>query len=229
MYEALKQAVWAANLALPKANLCLATWGNASQVDRDAGVFAIKPSGVDYDKMRPEDMVIVSLADGSVVEGELRPSSDTKTHLELYRAFPAIGGVVHTHSRWATIFAQAGRQIPALGTTHADTFYGPVPCAPALTREQVEGDYETNTGLVLAAACAEHYEAVPAGLVKGHGPFTWGKNAADAVEHAIILEEVAMMAYHSLALGAQPVDDYLLDKHYLRKHGPGAYYGQTGK
>ena len=140
MYEALKQAVWAANLALPKANLCLATWGNASQVDRDAGVFAIKPSGVDYDKMRPEDMVIVSLADGSVVEGELRPSSDTKTHLELYRAFPAIGGVVHTHSRWATIFAQAGRQIPALGTTHADTFYGPVPCAPALTREQVEGD-----------------------------------------------------------------------------------------
>lgn len=229
MYEALKQAAWAANLALPKANLCLATWGNASQVDRQAGVFAIKPSGVDYSSLRPEDMVVVRLSDGSVAEGELRPSSDTKTHLELYRAFPTIGGVVHTHSRWATIFAQAGREIPALGTTHADTFYGPVPCAPALTKEQIEGDYETNTGLVLAAACADCYESIPAGLVKAHGPFTWGKDAAGAVENAIILEEVAMMAYYSLALGAQPVDSYLLDKHYLRKHGPGAYYGQTGK
>lgn len=225
MYEALKQAAFEANLALPKANLCLATWGNASQADRSAGVMAIKPSGVDYDALSPADLVVVRLSDGAVLEGRLRPSSDTDTHLELYRAFPEIGGVVHTHSRWATIFAQAGRDIPPLGTTHADTFYGPVPCAPALTREQIEDAYERNTGLVLAAACPAH-AAVPAGLVKGHGPFTWGKDAAAAVEHAVILEETAMMAYHSLMLGGTPVDQYLLDKHYLRKHGPGAYYGQ---
>lgn len=225
MYEALKQAVFEANLALPKANLCLATWGNASQADREAGVFAIKPSGVDYQALTPADLVVLRLVDGAVVEGTLRPSSDTATHLELYRAFPEVCGVVHTHSRWATIFAQAGRSIPALGTTHADTFYGPVPCARALTQEEIESGYERNTGLVLAAACPAH-AAIPAGLVKGHGPFTWGKSAAAAVQHAIILEEVSMMAYHTLALGGAPVDQYLLDKHYLRKHGPGAYYGQ---
>lgn len=225
MYEALKQAVFEANLALPKANLCLATWGNASQADREAGVFAIKPSGVDYQALTPTDLVVLRLADGAVVEGTLRPSSDTATHLELYRAFPEVCGVVHTHSRWATIFAQAGRSIPALGTTHADTFYGPIPCARALTQEETESGYERNTGLVLAAACPAH-AAIPAGLVKGHGPFTWGKSAAAAVQHAIVLEEVAMMAYHTLALGGAPVDQYLLDKHYLRKHGPGAYYGQ---
>ena len=226
MYEALKQAAYEANMKLPAAKLCLATWGNASQADRQAGVMAIKPSGVDYAAMKPEDMVIVSLSTGKVLEGDLRPSSDTDTHLELYRAFPNIGGVVHTHSRWATIFAQAGRDIPALGTTHADTFYGPVPCAPALTEEQISSAYETNTGLVLAACCKEHYESIPAGLVKCHGPFTWGASADKAVENAIILEEVAMMAWHSIQLGAVPVDDFLLDKHYFRKHGPGAYYGQ---
>ena len=225
MYEALKQAVFEANLALPKANLCLATWGNASQADREAGVFAIKPSGVDYQALTPADLVVLRLADGAVVEGALRPSSATAPHLELYRAFPEACGVVHTHSRWATIFAQAGRSIPALGTTHADTFYGPVPCVRPLTKEEVEAGYERNTGLVLAAGCPAH-AAIPAGLVKGHGPFTWGKSAAAAVQHAIILEEVAMMAYHTLALGGAPVDQYLLDKHYLRKHGPGAYYGQ---
>lgn len=226
MYDALKQAVYKANLALPKANLCLATWGNASQVDRAAGVFAIKPSGVDYNTMKPEDMVVVSLSTGQVVEGDLRPSSDTDTHLELYRAFSEIGGIVHTHSRWATVFAQAGRSIPALGTTHADTFYGDVPCVPALTKEQVSTNYETNTGLVIAAVCKDCYANIPAALVKAHGPFTWGKDAAKAVEHAIVLEEVAMMAYHSLQLGAQAVDSFLLDKHYQRKHGPNAYYGQ---
>ena len=226
MYSALKQAVYQANLALPKANLCLATWGNASQVDRAAGVFAIKPSGVDYNTMKPEDMVVVSLTSGQVVGGSLRPSSDTETHLELYRAFSEIGGVVHTHSRWATIFAQAGRAIPALGTTHADTFYGAVPCVPALTQEQVMQRYETNTGLAIAAACQQTYRDIPAALVQAHGPFTWGSNAQKAVEHAIILEEIAMMAYHSLQLGAQPVDSFLLEKHYQRKHGPNAYYGQ---
>lgn len=225
MYEALKQAAFEANLALPKANLCLATWGNASQADREAGVFAIKPSGIDYQALTPADLVVLRLADGAVVEGALRPSSDTATHLELYRAFPEVCGVVHTHSRWATIFAQAGRSIPALGTTHADTFYGPVPCVRALTKQEIESGYERNTGLVLAAGCPAH-AAIPAGLVTGHGPFTWGKNAAAAVQHAIILEEVAMMAYHTLALGGGPVDRFLLDKHYLRKHGPGAYYGQ---
>lgn len=226
MYDSLKQAVYDANMALPAAKLCLATWGNASQADRTAGVFAIKPSGVDYSTMTPQDMVVVSLATGQVVEGNLRPSSDTNTHLALYRAFDKIGGVVHTHSRWATIFAQAGRSIPALGTTHADTFYGEIPCAPALTQQQVEQDYETNTGVVLAQTCKDCYQQIPAALVKAHGPFCWGENAAKAVEHAIILEEVAMMAYHSLQLGAQPVDGYLLDKHYQRKHGPNAYYGQ---
>lgn len=226
MYEALKQTAFEANLRLPKANLCLATWGNASQADRQAGVMAIKPSGVSYETLRPEDMVVVSLATGEVLEGTLRPSSDTDTHLELYRAFPAIGGVVHTHSRWATIFAQAGREIPPLGTTHADSFYGPVPCTHALSRAQVETDYEKNTGLVLAACCKNSWQSVPAGLVKCHGPFTWGKDAAAAVNNAIILEEVAMMAWHSLILGGVPVDQYLLDKHYFRKHGPNAYYGQ---
>ena len=224
MLEALKQAVWAANMELPQRGLVTYTWGNVSGIDREKGLVVIKPSGVDYEQLTPEKLVVLDL-DGNIVEGDLNPSSDTKTHLELYKAFPALGGVVHTHSRWATIFAQAGRSIPALGTTHADTFYGPVPCVRPLTKEEVEAGYERNTGLVLAAGCPAH-AAIPAGLVKGHGPFTWGKSAAAAVQHAIILEEVAMMAYHTLALGGAPVDQYLLDKHYLRKHGPGAYYGQ---
>lgn len=228
MYQQLKEAAYLANMTIARSGLIPvgSTWGNASQCDRQAGVFAIKPSGVDYSLLTVKDMVVVDLATGQVVEGALRPSSDTPTHLELYRAFPNIGGVAHTHSRWATIFAQSRREIPPYGTTHADTFYGPVPCAPALSQEQVEAAYETNTGLVLAACCKDTYEQVPAALAAGHGPFTWGANAAQAVENAIVLEECAAMAYHSIQLGAPVLEQYVLDKHYSRKHGPKAYYGQ---
>ncbi len=226
MLEELKKRVYEQNIALVRHGLIILTWGNVSAIDRASGLVVIKPSGVSYDSMKAEDMVVVDM-DGKVVEGELRPSSDTPTHIELYRAFPNIGGVVHTHSTYATAFAQAGRDIPPYGTTHADVFYGPVPCAPALTKEEVEGEYEKNTGLVIVRAVGD-YEAVPAILVKNHGPFTWGKTPEKAVENAVTLEETAKMAVLTEKINpqAKEVDGYLLDKHYFRKHGKNAYYGQ---
>ena len=228
MLESLKEAVWAANLELDRRGLVTYTWGNVSGIDRAAGIFAIKPSGVDYAALRPEDMVLVDL-EGNVVEGGWRPSSDTPTHLELYRAFPLCGGVAHTHSREATSWAQAGRSIPCYGTTHADYFHGPVPCARSLTEAEVREAYEKNTGLVIAEAFRQlDPVAVPGVLCRNHGPFTWGKDAAQAVYHAVVLEEVARMARltESLAPGAPAAPEYVIEKHYLRKHGPGAYYGQ---
>ena len=228
MLESLKEAVWAANLELDRRGLVTYTWGNVSGIDRAAGIFAIKPSGVDYAALRPEDMVLVDL-EGNVVEGGWRPSSDTPTHLELYRAFPLCGGVAHTHSREATSWAQAGRSIPCYGTTHADYFHGPVPCARSLTEAEVREAYEKNTGLVIAETFRQlDPVAVPGVLCRNHGPFTWGKDAAQAVYHAVVLEEVARMARltESLAPGAPAAPEYVIEKHYLRKHGPGAYYGQ---
>ena len=227
--DALKHSVWEANLLLPKFGLITLTWGNASGVDREQGLMVIKPSGVGYDALQPEDMVAVSLTDGAVVDGKYKPSSDTKTHLELYRAFPGIGGVVHTHSRWATLFSQSGRGIPALGTTHADYFYGGVPCTRPMTKSEIGGDYELETGRVIA----ERFrglppEEMPAVLVHSHGPFTWGRDALAAVESAVVLEEVAFMAWHNLMLdpGIAPMQQELMDKHFWRKHGKNAYYGQ---
>jgi len=230
-HEALRKAVCAANRELFAAGLAVLTFGNASGADRRAGVVAIKPSGVDYGAMKPEDITVVDPASGETVDGSRRPSSDTAAHLALYRAFPGIGGVVHTHSRFATAFAQARRAIPCLGTTHADYFHGPVPLTRLLTRKEVEGDYEANTGRVIVA----HFEkesldpaAFPGVLVSGHGPFAWGENVEKALEHALVLEEVARMAFETLALrpDQNPLPRYLLDKHFLRKHGPDAYYGQ---
>jgi L-ribulose-5-phosphate 4-epimerase len=231
MLPELREQVWRANQAIVAAGLVTLSFGNASGADREAGVVLIKPSGVPYETLRPDYMVAVSLADGSVVEGDLRPSSDTPTHLLLYRRFPAIGGVVHTHSTAAVAWAQAGRPIPALGTTHADHFHGPVPVTRPLTREEVEGDYERETGEVIAAtieALGLDPLEMPAVLVASHGPFTWGRDAQDAAENAIALEAVAAMAAGTLAVnpGVAPVGQYLLDRHYNRKHGPGAYYGQ---
>lgn len=227
MLEAIKERVYKANVWLKESGLITLTWGNVSEIDREAGLIVIKPSGVDYDKMRAEDMVVVDL-DGNVVEGKLNPSSDLPTHLRLYKGFPTIGGVAHTHSRWATIYSQAGESVPMLGTTHADTFYGDVPCTRFMTKEEIEGAYEWETGTVILEAFADKDpEAIPGVLVQSHGPFTWGKNAVDAVKHAIVLEEVAMMAYHTKALNRAPVfQQELADKHYFRKHGAGAYYGQ---
>ena len=228
MLKKLKQAVLEANLMLPKYQLVTFTWGNVSAINREKGLIVIKPSGVPYETMTAEDMVVVDL-DGNVVEGDKRPSSDTPTHIELYKAFPEIGGVVHTHSRWATSFAQAGRAIPPLGTTHADDFYGEVPCTRGLTDEEIGGAYEKNTGLVIAETFAgRNAGEVPGVLVRNHGPFSWGKDAADAVHNAVVLEEVAFMAFHALMLepSAPQVPQALLDKHYLRKHGKNAYYGQ---
>jgi L-ribulose-5-phosphate 4-epimerase len=230
MLEKLKQQVLAANLLLPKHGLVTFTWGNVSGIDRTRGLMVIKPSGVSYEEMTADDMVVVDLVSGRTVEGSLRPSSDTPTHLELYKAFPTIGGVVHTHSRWATIFAQAGRGIPPLGTTHADYFYGEIPCARALTAEEIAGSYEAETGHVIVEAfCNRDPEAVPAVLVHSHGPFAWGTDPENAVHNAVVLEEVAFMAWHNLLLDPQisPADQHLQDKHYYRKHGPGAYYGQS--
>lgn len=230
-HEALRERVCAANLEIHRAQLAILTWGNASEVDRAAGVFAIKPSGVAYDALTPETMVVISLETGKAVEGCMNPSSDTDTHWQLYQAFAAVGGIVHTHSPCATAWAQAYREIPCLGTTHADTFYGSVPCTRALQESEVAVDYERNTGRVIES----HFQqaglnamAVPGVLVGGHGPFTWAANAMAAVTHARILEEVAKMAATTLALnpGVQPVDAYLLDKHYFRKHGSNATYGQ---
>jgi len=234
MLEQLKEQVLAANLLLPEYKLITFTWGNVSGIDREQGLVVIKPSGVGYEAMTAADMVVVSLESGERVEGELSPSSDTATHLALYKAFPDIGGIVHTHSRWATIFAQAGMGIPPLGTTHADYFYGEIPCTRKMTAKEIAGAYEEETGNVIAARFAKlSPNDIPAVLVHSHGPFTWGKDAAEAVHNAVVLEEVAFMAWHNsiLSIGAKgsfarPMQKQLLDKHYLRKHGAGAYYGQ---
>ncbi len=232
MLEKLKQEVYEANMALPKHDLVTFTWGNVSGIDRESGLFVIKPSGVDYEKLTPDDMVVVDL-EGKKVEGKLNPSSDTETHRVLYRAFPHIGGVVHTHSRWATTFAQAGQGVRAYGTTHADYFYGEIPCTREMTKEEIAGGYEYETGRVIVERFEKYGvnpDDIPAVLVKDHGPFTWGKDAHEAVYHAVVLEEVAMMALHTqiLTQSRDPMPQALLDKHFLRKHGPNAYYGQKG-
>ena len=233
MLEALKRDVYEANLLLPKHNLVVFTWGNVSGIDRARGLMVIKPSGVEYDDMTPDDMVVVELETGKKVEGKLNPSSDTPTHLVLYRAFPAVGGVVHTHSRWATIYAQAGREIPALGTTHGDYFYGAIPCTRKMTPAEIggaPGHYETETGNVLVETMhGVDPMAVPAALVHSHGPFVWGTSPLNAVHNAVVLEELAFMAWHAQQLvpGLPPMQPELLDKHYLRKHGKDAYYGQA--
>lgn len=239
MLEQLKNQVWDANMELVRKNLVIYTWGNVSGYDKESGLVVIKPSGVDYDTLKPEDLVVLDL-EGHIVEGHYKPSSDTDTHLELYRRFPGLGGVVHTHSTWATIFAQAGQGVPALGTTHADYFYGTIPCTRHMTPEEIGGEnsgqYELNTGKVIV----ETFESgnldpmqIPAVLVREHGPFAWGKDAADAVYHAVVLEQLAKMAYYTLslkgmhdAMDAAAMQQKLLDKHYLRKHGAHAYYGQ---
>ena len=228
MLEELKRSVWQANLQLPAHGLVTYTWGNASGIDAAREYIVIKPSGVDYETLQPEDMVVVSLQTGERVEGKYRPSSDTPTHLELYRAFPSIGGIVHTHSRWATCWAQAGRDIPAYGTTHGDYFYGAVPCTRRMTPAEIAGDYEAETGRVIVETLAGQNAAdMPAVLVHSHGPFTWGKDATEAVHNAVTLEELAMMAFYTEQLGnTQPMQQELLDKHFLRKHGKNAYYGQ---
>ncbi len=229
MLEALKQSVFEANMALPKYGLVTFTWGNASAVDREAGLMVIKPSGVEYDELRPEDMVVLKLETGRQVEGALRPSSDTATHLELYRAFAGIGGVVHTHSRWATIYAQARHGIPALGTTHGDYYYGEIPCTRLMTAEEIDGEYEKETGAVIIETFQGRSPLdIPAVLVASHGPFAWGKDAHEAVHNAVVLEEVAFMAWHAIQMRPDlpPMQQELLDKHYLRKHGVHAYYGQ---
>lgn len=229
MLEQMKERVWRANLQLKESGLVVLTWGNVSEIDRATGYIVIKPSGVDYGAMKPEDMVVVD-GNGQVTEGKLRPSSDLATHLEIYRVFPDVGGITHTHSRWATVFAQAGAAIPPLGTTHADTFCGAVPVTRKLTAEEIAGAYEKETGTVIVEAFrALDPMAVPGVLVHSHGPFTWGKDAAHAVENAVILEEVAMMAWHTLRMAPQSaLQQELLDKHYSRKHGKNAYYGQKG-
>ena len=227
MLEEIKERVYLANISLPKLGLVTLTWGNVSEIDRKTGLVVIKPSGVSYEEMRPEDMVIVDLC-GNVVEGKYNPSSDTPTHLELYRRFSSIGGITHTHSRWATIFAQCGMNVPALGTTHADTFCGDVLCTRLLTETEIFGEYEKETGKVIAELFDEKtVDQTPAALVYSHGPFTWGKNAQKSVENAVVLEEVSMMAWHTLKMnGGADFQQALLDKHYFRKHGENAYYGQ---
>lgn len=226
----LKERVFRANLLLKESGLITLTWGNVSEIDRESGLIVIKPSGVDYDVMTADDMVVVDL-EGKVVDGELRPSSDLPTHIELYKNFPTIRGVAHTHSRWATVFAQAGKSIPMLGTTHADTFFGDVPCTRKMTPEEIAGAYEKETGTVIVEEFADKDpDAIPGVLVCSHGPFTWGKDAIGAVKNAIVLEEVAMMAWHTVALNsAMTFQQELADKHYYRKHGAGAYYGQEAK
>ena len=230
MLEDLKEVVCAANVALRRCRLALFTWGNASGIDRSQGLVVIKPSGVDYDQMKPRDMIVVDLTTGKTVEGRNRPSTDLPTHLELYRAFPKIGGIVHTHSRYATAWAQACRSIPVLGTTHADHFCGEVPCTRAMTEEEIAGEYERETGrLIVETLTGRDVMAVPAVLVASHGPFVWETTALGAVRQAAILEEVARMAYYSstLAPGAPPpISAALLNKHYRRKNGADAYYGQ---
>ena len=227
MLEQLKETVLQANLLLPKHNLVTFTWGNVSAIDRATNLVVIKPSGVSYETMTADDMVVVDLC-GNVVEGKLNPSSDTPTHLELYKAYPAIGGVVHTHSRWATTFAQAGLPIPALGTTHADDFYGDIPVSRRMTPAEIAGAYEKETGTVILETVGDNAMDVPAVLVHSHGPFAWGKDAMEAVHKAVVLEEVAFMAWHAMLLNPDlpRMQQELLDKHFLRKHGKNAYYGQ---
>lgn len=231
MLEELKKRVYEANMLLPKYGLITFTWGNVSEIDRESGLFAIKPSGVDYDKLTPDDIVIMDL-DGNKVEGKMNPSTDTPTHLELYKAFPSIGGVVHTHSTFAVSWAQAGLDIPCYGTTHADYFYGSIPCIRNLTAEEIEENYEKNTGLSIV----ERFEKdginpiyVPGCVCKNHGPFTWGKNGNEAVHNAVVVEEVAKMAHLTRQINpdAGETPQYMQDKHFMRKHGPNAYYGQS--
>ncbi len=232
MLEELKQRVLEANLLLPKCGLVTFTWGNVSGIDREKGLIVIKPSGVEYEHMQASDMVVLDL-DGTVLEGNLRPSSDTPTHIKLYRAFPNIGGIVHTHSRWATIFSQAGLSIPALGTTGADYFLGDIPCTRLMTPAEIAGEYEAETGSVIVERFAGlNPEYTPAVLVHSHGPFAWGKSPSDAVHNAVVLEEVAMMAWHALSIsgGTLPsMQQELMHKHFFRKHGAGAYYGQENR
>ncbi|KAF0227145.1 MAG: L-ribulose-5-phosphate 4-epimerase [Erysipelotrichaceae bacterium] len=230
MLEKLKQEVLEANLLLPKSGLVVFTWGNVSAIDRETGIIAIKPSGVEYDALKVEDIVLVDLS-GKVVEGHYKPSSDTDTHLELYRNFPDIKGVVHTHSRWATIYAQAKRGIPTYGTTHGDYFYGEIPCTRLMTSQEIEGNYELNTGIVIVETFKKENidpNFVSGVVVASHGPFTWGKSALDAVHQAVVMEEVAMMAWHVQMMNPEitPMQQVLIDKHFLRKHGKNAYYGQ---
>ena len=229
MLEKLKQEVLEANLMLPKYGLVTFTWGNVSAVDRESGIMIIKPSGVEYDTMTADDMVVVDLKTGEVAEGRYKPSSDTPTHLELYRAFDGIGGIVHTHSRWATSFAQAGKGIIPMGTTHADYFYGEIPCTRAMSPAEIGREYEKETGTVIIEAFKDIDPlTIPAVLVKSHGPFTWGRTAAEAVRNAVVLEEAAFMNCHAMEINPQigHMQQELLDKHYLRKHGANAYYGQ---
>ena len=230
MLEELRQQVYEANMELPRRGLVAYTWGNVSGIDRKSGLLAIKPSGVKYEDLSPESMVILDL-DGNIVEGSLKPSSDTKTHIELYKAFPDIGGIVHTHSPYAAAWAQAGEDIPCYGTTHADYFYGPVPCARHLAPEEIEEDYEKGTGTVIIETFTKRNidpNHVPAVICKSHGPFAWGKDADEAVYHAVVLEEVSKMAVFTRQINAAalPVPQHVLDKHFMRKHGPDAYYGQ---
>ncbi|RKM63277.1 L-ribulose-5-phosphate 4-epimerase [Butyrivibrio sp. XB500-5] len=233
MLEELKEKVYEANMLLPKYGLITFTWGNASEIDREKGLFVIKPSGVEYDKLSPDDMVVVDL-DGNKVEGRYNPSSDTATHAVLYNAFEKVNGIVHTHSTWATSWAQAGRGIPCYGTTHADYLYGEVPCVRNLSKEEIDEGYEHNTGVLIADYFKENNidsVAMPAVLCKNHGPFTWGKDALDAVHNAVVLDECAKMAAlcEMINPNVMPAPKELQDKHYLRKHGPGAYYGQAEK
>lgn len=229
MLEELKKIVYDANMLLPEYHLVTFTWGNVSGIDREKGLVAIKPSGVSYEELRPEDIVIVDL-DGNVVEGDLNPSTDMPSHVEFYKAFPNIGGAVHTHSPWATSWAQSGRGIPCYGTTHADYLYGEVPCLRVLTQEELDEGYEKNTGILVVDYFKDHdYEAMPAVLCKNHGPFTWGKTPVEAVHNAVVLEECAKMAAWTEMINPKvsPAPQRLQDKHYTRKHGPNAYYGQS--
>jgi L-ribulose-5-phosphate 4-epimerase len=227
MLEQLKQQVFQANIDLVKHGLVIFTWGNVSAIDREQGLVVIKPSGISYEEMKASDMVVVNL-DGEIVEGTLKPSSDTPTHVVLYRKFKNIGGVVHTHSEWATSWAQAGKGIPVIGTTHADYFYGEIPCTRKMTQAEIEGEYELQTGNVIVERFAGlNPDRIPGVLVNNHGPFSWGKNANDAVHNAVVMEEVAKMTFRSLHLNPNTtMDQVLLDKHFLRKHGKDAYYGQ---
>lgn len=229
MLEELKKRVWQANLDLVKEGLVIQTWGNASGLDRERGLMVIKPSGVPYAELKPKHMVVVALEDGKTVEGELNPSSDTATHLALYRAFASVGGVVHTHSLYATSWAQTRKSIPALGTTHADYFYGPVPCTRRMRPAEIQSDYEANTGLVIVETFRKRDPlSCPAALVANHGPFAWGKDVESAAHNAVVLEHVARMAAETCRIfsSASPMQQVLMDKHFYRKHGPSAYYGQ---